>query len=306
MADLTPDLQVCLSWGSIAESFHALQSLSVSCFHVILGLPAPCFPSTCMSKAVLTAPLEHSTCPYQQSLLSRMKSRSSIPSRASRSLDLMVTMSCGLILQISLTIALSFHCRHWRSGFVNGQVSLAWSVALHRQELYTWPRVFKERWQEERTVATPWTYSRWFSHVLWLKVNSHWLLRACLLGNKWKLPPPACQVQLGLPSVVCPPRSMHFPGTVYICYQGSLSGAWAHCISCASSACSHCRRCCCCPLKCDRQRMETCLNSAGVQAHTTDHDLCLSCIYSQSFLLHCSFPSQEPPDTFLERFSKHN
>ena len=66
MADLTPDLQVhvCLSWGSIAESFHSLQSLSVSCFHVILGLPGPCFPSTCMSKAVLTAPLEHSTCPY--------------------------------------------------------------------------------------------------------------------------------------------------------------------------------------------------------------------------------------------------
>ena len=49
MADLTPDLQVCLSWGSIAESFHSLQSLSVSCFHVILGLPGPCFPSTCMS-----------------------------------------------------------------------------------------------------------------------------------------------------------------------------------------------------------------------------------------------------------------
>ena len=56
MADLTPDLQVRLLWGLIAESFHSLQSLSVSCFHVILGLPGPCFPSTCMSKAVLTAP----------------------------------------------------------------------------------------------------------------------------------------------------------------------------------------------------------------------------------------------------------
>ena len=40
-----------------------------------------------------------------------------------------------------------------------------------------------------------------------------------------------------------------------------------------------------------------------VQASTTDHALCLSCIYSQSFLLHCIFSSQEPPDTFLERFS---
>ena len=41
MADLTPDLQVCLSWGLIAESFHSLWSLSVSCFLVILGLHQP-------------------------------------------------------------------------------------------------------------------------------------------------------------------------------------------------------------------------------------------------------------------------
>ena len=70
MVDLTPDLQVCLSWGLIAESFHSLQSLSVSCFHAILGLPGPRFPSTCIWKAVITAPLEHSTCPYQWSILS--------------------------------------------------------------------------------------------------------------------------------------------------------------------------------------------------------------------------------------------
>ena len=85
MAGLTPGLQVSLSWGSIAESFHSLQSLSVSCLQVILFLPGPCLPSTCMSKAVLsryghvecsngavklTAPLEHSTYPYQQSLMS--------------------------------------------------------------------------------------------------------------------------------------------------------------------------------------------------------------------------------------------
>ena len=117
--------------------FHSLQSLSVSCFHVILGLPGPCFPSTCRSKAVFTAPLEYSTCPYQQSLLSfRMRSRSSMASRASSSLDLVVTMSCGLTLQICLIIALSFHCRCWRFGFVNSQVSLAWSIVLCTQELY--------------------------------------------------------------------------------------------------------------------------------------------------------------------------
>ena len=34
---------------------------------------------------------------------------------------------------------------------MNGQVSLAWSIALHTQELYTRPRVLKERWREERT-----------------------------------------------------------------------------------------------------------------------------------------------------------
>ena len=86
--------------------------------HVILGLPGPRFPLTCMSKTVLTAPLERSTCPYQRSRLTfRMSSRSSMLSRASISLDLVVTMSCGLTLQICLIFALSFRCRHWRFGF---------------------------------------------------------------------------------------------------------------------------------------------------------------------------------------------
>ena len=107
-------------------------------------------------------------------------------------------------------------------------------------------------------VAAPWTSSRRFSHMLWLKVHSHLLLRACLLGSKRKLPPSACQVGLGLPSVVCHPRGVQFPGILYICSQGPLSSAWAHCISCAPSACSRCRRCCCCPLQCDRWRMKTC------------------------------------------------
>ena len=129
--------------------------LSASCFHVILGLPGPSFPSTCRSKAVLTAPLEHSTYPYQRSLLSfRMRSRSSMPSHASSSLDLVVTMSCSLTLQICLIITLSFCCRRWRFGFVNGQVSLEWSIALRTQELYTQPCVMKERWREERTGSS--------------------------------------------------------------------------------------------------------------------------------------------------------
>ena len=79
------------SWASQAQAFHqpVCQRLS-------------------------TAPLERSTCPYHRSLLSfRMRSRSSF--------DLVVTMSCGLTLQISLIIALSFRCRRWRFGFVNGR-----------------------------------------------------------------------------------------------------------------------------------------------------------------------------------------
>ena len=129
-----------------------LSAIPISCFHDNLGLPGFCFSSTCMSKAVLTAPLECSTCPYQRSLLSfRMRFRSSIPSHVSSSMDLMVTISCSLTLQICLIIALSFRCRScWRFGFVNGQVSLAWSIALCTQELYTWPHLLEERWREDR------------------------------------------------------------------------------------------------------------------------------------------------------------
>ena len=72
------------------------------------------------------------------------------PSRASSSMDLMVAVSCGLTLQICLIIALSFGYRRWRQGFVTGQVSLAWSIALRTHMLYTRPRDLKERWWEER------------------------------------------------------------------------------------------------------------------------------------------------------------
>ena len=80
-------------------------------------------------------------------------------------------------------------------------------------------------------VSAPWTSFRRFSHVLWSKAHNHRLLRACLPGSKRKLPPPAWQTRLELPSVVCCLRGMQFPGNVYICNQGHLSSAWAHCIS---------------------------------------------------------------------------
>ena len=177
-----------------------------------------------MSKAVLTAPSERSTCPYHRSFLSfSMRSRSSIPSRVSSSMDLMVAESYGLTLQICLIIALSFRCRRWRQGFVTGQDSLAWSIALRTHVLYTRPRVLKERCREERTGFSSLTSSRRFSHVLWLKGHNHRLLRACLLGSKRKLQPPDCQARLGLLSVVCRLRGVLFPCTVYTCNQETLS-----------------------------------------------------------------------------------
>ena len=136
-------------------SFHSRQSLSVSFFHVCLGLPAPRLPSICLSHAVVIATLECSTCPNQRSLLSlKMRSRSSSSSFASKSLDLTVATSSGLILQICLIMALSLRCQLCRFVLVSDQVLLAWSMALRTQEPYTWPFVLKERWQYVRTGSS--------------------------------------------------------------------------------------------------------------------------------------------------------
>ena len=134
-------------------------------------------------------------------------------------------MSCGLTLQICLIIALSFRCRHWRFGFVNGQVSLAWSIALRTQELYTWPCVLKERWREERTGSRSLNFFQAVFTRDVVESSQPHVLRACLLGSKRKLPPQACQVRPGLPPVVCHPRGVQFPGTVYIYSQGPFSSA---------------------------------------------------------------------------------
>ena len=78
-----------------------------------------------------------------------------------------MTMSCGLTLQICLIIGLSFRCRHWRFGFVNGQISLAWSIALCTQKLHTWPLVLKQRWWEERTGSNSFNFFQAvFTHVM--------------------------------------------------------------------------------------------------------------------------------------------
>ena len=157
---------IMMAWTILVEGHQRNISAKCQCFHVILGHLGPHFPSTCMSKAVLTAPLERSTYPYQRSLFFRMRSRSSMPSCAS-SLDLVVTLSCGLTLQTCLIIALSFHCRRWRFGFINGQVSLAWSIGLCTQELYMPPHALKETWREERTGSSSLNFFQAvFTHVV--------------------------------------------------------------------------------------------------------------------------------------------
>ena len=127
MADLTRSLGISIMRVNNREL--PLSAIPLcQLFPCHLGPPRPALSINLYVKGFLTAPLERSTCPFQKSLFSfRMRSRSSMPSQASSSLDLVVTMSCGLTLQICLIIALSFCCRHWRFGFVNGQVSLAWS-----------------------------------------------------------------------------------------------------------------------------------------------------------------------------------
>ena len=104
----------------------------------------------------------------------------------------------------------AWHCRSvWSlpchsaadaGGLVLSMAKSHWHRALHSaHKSCTHGHVFWKRGGVKRElVAAPWTSSRWFSHVLWLKVHSHLLLRACLLGSKRKLPPTACQVRLRL------------------------------------------------------------------------------------------------------------
>ena len=90
-------------------------------------------------------------------------------------------------------LALSLAKSHWHEALCSTHKSCTWGHG-------SW----KRGGGKKELVAAPWTSSRRFSHLLWLKVHSHRLLRACLLGCKRKLPPPACQIRwtslCGLPS----------------------------------------------------------------------------------------------------------
>ena len=134
MADLTPDLQVYLSWGSIAKSFHSLRSLCffflfffslfVSCFHVILGLPGPRFPSACMSQAVFwlhpwSIPGVHIIPAFSPSGWGPQCQAMQV-AHWTWCWQRLPAWHCKSVWSLP-----SFHCRRWRFGFVNGQVSLA-------------------------------------------------------------------------------------------------------------------------------------------------------------------------------------
>ena len=148
----------------------------------------------------------------------------------------MVAVSCGLTLQICLITALSFRCRRWSRALLLAKFH--WHGALRSaHRCCTHGHVSRKKGGGKRElVSAPWTSSRRFSHVLWLKAHNHWLQRACFLSSKRKLPPPVCQARLGLLSVVCCLKGVLFPGTVYTCNQVCLSSAWAHCTSYAPNA----------------------------------------------------------------------
>ena len=126
-----------------------------------------------------------------------------MPSRASSSVALVLKISYGLTLQICLIIALSFRCRPWRFGFVNGQVTLAWSIAIRTQELYTRSRVLKERWREERAGSSFLNFFKAFSTRVVVESSQPPAAKSMSPRlQKEAIAPPAWQVRLGLPSVV--------------------------------------------------------------------------------------------------------
>ena len=116
----------------------------------------------------------HMSIPAEPSLF--QKSRSSMPSHASSSLDLVVTMSCGLSNHcpvISLQTLEVWLCQ-WPS--LTGMEH----CALHTRAVHAATCL------ERELVEVLWNSSRRFSHVLWLKVNSCWLLRKSLFSGKNK------------------------------------------------------------------------------------------------------------------------
>ena len=80
----------------------------------------------------------HMPKPAKPPLSLKTRPKPSSWSLASSSPDPTLATSSGLILQIRLIMALPLRCKGCRFVLVSGQVSLARSMALRTQELYTW------------------------------------------------------------------------------------------------------------------------------------------------------------------------
>ena len=140
-------------------------------------------------------------------------------------------------------------------------------------------------------VAAPWTPSRRFSHLMWLKVHSHRLLRTCLLGSKRKLSPPAVRSDMDFPLWSAVQGVCSFlvlcTSVIRVLFQGLEPTAFLmypvpaaisnDAVTAHSSATDGTRK------------LAWTLHE--VQPHITAHELHLSCIYFRSFLLHCFLPS---------------
>ena len=138
--------------------------------------------------------------------------------------------------------------------------------------------------------------------MLWMKVHNHLLLRACLLGSKRKLPPPACHVRPGLPSVVCSPRACTslapYTSVVRVLCQAFEPTAFlVHPVLAAIAE--------------DAVAAHSSVTDSAwkltrtlqvVQAHTI---FVFPAFTLSPFFSIASF-RKEPPDTFLERFSDDN
>ena len=108
-------------------SFHSRQSFSVN-FHVILGLPGPCLPSTGISHAVLIAPFESSTCRNQRSLLS-LKIGQGPPAQALPVAHLTSLWPHPLIFKVFLKAAKSY--TPWRPYFLTNQICFSYFLESH-------------------------------------------------------------------------------------------------------------------------------------------------------------------------------
>ena len=92
--------------------------------------------------------------------------------------------SSGLTLQICLIMARSLRCKFWRSGFVKGEVLIAWSIALRMHELYTRPQVLCERWRDKRTGSSFLNFFHAvFTHVIVASTHPP-AQRACPPGSR--------------------------------------------------------------------------------------------------------------------------